>query len=289
MCDQTIDCECDDCQIEETMKSLSIKRKELKKVEKKGEKKSEKKGDEKEKKEIVMEPIEYKEIKKYVFEKKRNILLHSMGGTGKSQALLCIKRDCERDNIICYTTSTTGISSFNIRGQTIHRFSGIGIADKSVEITIKKISKNKDCIKRIKECQILILDEISMLGVKTFDLIDRVFKHFRSSRLPFGGLQVVLTGDVLQLQPIGDDFCFESDIWEKLNLKIFKMKRPYRYMSSNPAKRKENIKHFQMLKRLRLGTQTKEDEKVLQTRVKAFKEYEKVIENPVKYVKNTQK
>lgn len=241
------------------------------KVEKKEKKKIEEK---------IIEPIEYKEIKKYVFEEKRNILLHSMGGTGKSQVLLCIKRDCEKNGIICFTTSTTGISAFNIRGQTIHRYSGIGIADKGLDVIIRKISKNKDCIKRLKDTQILILDEISMLGVKTFDIIDRVLKHFRKSKLPFGGVQIILTGDMLQLQPIGDDFCFESDIWEKLDLKIFKMKRPYRYLSTNLLKREQNLKHFEMLKRLRLGTQNKDDEKILQTRVKAYKEYEKVINNP---------
>lgn len=294
-CDQTVNCECDDCQVFEKFKSISVSRsienkKELKKIINKPLKIINKKIPINPNKPIIynpiklQEPIEYKEIKKYVFEEKRNILLHSMGGTGKSQALLCIKRDCEQQGIICHTTSTTGISSFNIRGQTIHRFSGIGIGDKSLISTIKKISKNKDCIKRLKDTQILILDEISMLGVKTFDLISGVLKHFRQNKLPFGGVQLVLTGDVLQLQPIGDDFCFESDLWEKLNLKKIKMKRPYRYMSSDPTKRKQNLKHFEMLKRLRLGTQTKEDEKVLQTRVKAYKEYEKVIEDPAKYM-----
>jgi ATP-dependent DNA helicase PIF1 len=223
----------------------------------------------------IPEPIEYKEIKRYVFEEKRNIFLTGLGGTGKSQALLCIKRDCELKGIICYTTSTTGISGYNIRGQTIHRFSGIGIADKGIEIILRKISKNKDCIKRLKDCQILILDEISMLGLNTFTIIDKVLKHFRKNKLPFGGVQLVLTGDFLKLPPIVDEYCFESDLWEKFNLKIIKMNRPYRYKSK---------KHFEMLKRIRLGKHTKEDVKILETRVKAFKEYEKVIQDPVKCI-----
>ena len=222
---------------------------------------------------VIQEPREYKKIYIYVFNKKRNIFLTGLGGTGKSQALLCIKRDSDLQNKICYVTSTTGISAVNLRGQTIHRFSGIKIADKPIDVILKNIAmKNKECINRIKECEILILDEVSMLGQNVFEIIDRVFKHFKKNKLPFGGIQLILSGDFLQLKPVNDEFCFKSNLWEQLNLKTIIMKTPYRYSS---------LYHFEMLKRIRLGTLNKDDIKILQSRVKAYKEYEKMTENQV--------
>jgi ATP-dependent DNA helicase PIF1 len=235
----------------------------------------------------ILEPVEYKKIKKIIFEQKKNVFLCGIGGTGKSQVLLCIKRDSELKNIKCETTSTTGISAFNIRGQTIHRFSGIGIGTAGLDIIKKKIAKNVECVKRIKNCQLLILDEISMLGLKTFELIDKVFKHFRRSRLPFGGIQVIYTGDFLQLPPVADEFCFESNLWEELDFEVIKMKRPYRYLNmKNP---KIGLKHFELLKRVRLGKHNKEDVKILKKREEAYHEYQKVINNPIKCIQEYSK
>ena len=181
-------------------------------------------------------------------------------------------------------TSTTGISAVNLRGQTIHRFAGVKLADKPVDIIIKNIAYyNKDCIKRIKECEILILDEVSMLGQNTFEIIDQVFKHFRKNKLPFGGIQVILTGDFLQLPPINDEFCFNSDLWELLDLETIVMKTPYRYIGLN---KEDGLKHYEMLKRIRLAKHNKNDIKILETRVKAYKEYEKVIDNPIKCIRD---
>lgn len=224
----------------------------------------------------IQEPNEYPIIYNAVFNKKRNILIHSMAGTGKSQSILCIKRDADKKRIKCDITSTTGISAINIKGQTIHRFSGIKTGERPLDQILKNIAyTNKDCIKRIKECELLVLDEVGMLGKRTFELVDKVFKHFRKNKLPFGGIQVILTGDFLQLPPINDDFCFESEIWDQLNLQLIRMDTPYRYKS---------LEHYEMLKRIRLGKPTKNDIKILQSRVNVYKIYEKIIEYPIESI-----
>lgn len=224
----------------------------------------------------IKEPKEYKEIYDHVFNKKRNIFLTGMAGTGKSQSILCIKRDCEKKGIKCDITSTTGISAININGQTIHRFSGIKTGDKPLDQILKNIAyTNKDCIKRIKECKLLILDEVGMLGKRNFEIINSVFKHFRKSRLPFGGIQIILTGDFLQLSPVNDDYCFESEVWDQLDLDYIIMDTPYRYKS---------LQHYEMLKRIRLGKPSKNDIKILQSRVHAYKIYEKMLEFPIETI-----
>ena len=83
--------------------------------------------------------------------------------------------------------------------------------------------------------QVLIIDEVSMLHGKRLDLVNQVCKAFKKSEKPFGGLQVILTGDLFQLPPVtknrGDapvDFVFKSDAWKELNLKICYLKEQHR-------------------------------------------------------------
>lgn len=224
----------------------------------------------------ILEPKEYKEIYHHVFTKKRNVFLTGIAGTGKSQSILCIKRDSDKKRIKCDITSTTGISAINIKGQTIHRFSGIKTGERPLDQILKNIAyTNKECIKRIKECELLVLDEVSLLGKRTFELLDKVFKHFRKNKLPFGGIQIILTGDFLQLPPINDDFCFESEIWDQLDLQVIIMDTPYRYKS---------IEHYKMLKRIRLGNPTKNDIKILQSRADTYKIYENITEHPIESI-----
>ena len=73
---------------------------------------------------------------------------------------------------------------------------------------------------KIRELDVLIIDEISMMDDELFDKLSCYLCLCRKSTLQFGGLQIVLTGDFCQLESIGGDFCFNSYSWNKLNLKV---------------------------------------------------------------------
>lgn len=202
-----------------------------------------------------------------VFVNKRNLCIIGPGGTGKSHiAVNEIKRRADQRGIHIALTSTTGVSALSIGGTTIHRWTGIKLGKEALLTIVSRIKYyNKDCLKRWKECKIMIVDEISMLGLKTFELIDRVGRCIREEDdIPFGGMQMIFFGDFLQLPPVGDDFAFKSDVWDELNLKYYYLTTPRRYKC---------IDHFNLLLRARIGEYTPEDIKKLNERVQAYIDY----------------
>ena len=190
----------------------------------------------------------------------QNIFLTGPGGCGKSWTINKLK-DVLSKRMNISITSTTGVSSYLIKGQTIHSFSGIGVFNPKQDL-LKKIKKNR-ATKRIVECDLLVIDEISMLGSIYLSALSKGFKLVRKNEKPFGGIQVIFTGDFYQLPPIQDDYAFESDIWKELNLKTILLEKVYRFTDEL---------YSNMLARIRKGQHTPEDNVELFKRVKAFQE-----------------
>lgn len=151
----------------------------------------------------------------------KNIFLSGGGGVGKSYCLQTLINFCDNEGIPLSKTGSTGLAALNISGQTIHSWSGIGIADKNIDALIKDVIKGKS-FNRVKGCKVLIIDEVSMLSKRIFTIIDLVLRKVKNSDKPFGGVQLLLTGDFLQLPPVGqgDDGCFafEAISWQMANI-----------------------------------------------------------------------
>jgi DNA replication protein DnaC len=154
------------------------------------------------------------------FKSGKNIFLTGPAGTGKSVTLSKIKDYCESTGLKFGITATTGTSAFLIGGKTIHSFLGIGLAKESAEQIFEYVRyKLSHIAKKLRELQVLVIDEISMLDLELFDKISEYLCYMRRSKKPFGGLQLVLTGDFCQLEPVSGDYCFSSPIWSELKLK----------------------------------------------------------------------
>lgn len=96
----------------------------------------------------------------------------------------------------------------------------MGLANGPISTIIQKIIRNKKAVKQWKSLHILIIDEISMMSKKIFEIIEQTARTMKKCSLPFGGMQVIFTGDFYQLPPVGTPldedsqlFCFESDKW----------------------------------------------------------------------------
>ena len=125
-------------------------------------------------------------------------------GSGKTSTIkLFIK--AYKSNKIMGVTSTTGISALLFGGVTLHSFLGIGLGKDSVESLNKKIQSRSYLKKRWKELEILIIDEISMLSPVLFDKLEALARRVRRNEKPFGGIQLILSGDFCQL-PCIDGF-----------------------------------------------------------------------------------
>jgi ATP-dependent DNA helicase PIF1 len=96
-------------------------------------------------------------------------------------------------------TASTGISAISVRGRTIHSFAGIGIGDKPVKQLYTSMNANVRA--RVLSIDILILDEISMISAALFDKLNELFQLVRDNKSPFGGVQMIISGDFLQLAP----------------------------------------------------------------------------------------
>ena len=195
-----------------------------------------------------------------------NIYVSGVGGTGKSFLIkkLFNKYKNKNGNSGIFLTSTTGISAHNIGGRTINGWAGFNCPDncndpeKVITKCLLKIKHNKLLLKKWKTTKTLFLDEISMLGGTYLTLLDAVAKIVRQNQLPFGGIQIVCTGDMLQLPPVKDVYPFEVDVWNSFNFKYFNLIKCYRF---------DDTEYVELLKRARLGCLNANDIKLLKSRM----------------------
>jgi ATP-dependent DNA helicase PIF1 len=168
---------------------------------------------------------------KIIFDKyinKENIFITGPGGSGKSALIKIIYSHAINFGKNIQVCALTGCAAIllNCKAKTIHSWAGIGLGNGSFEYIIQKIQKNTFKKKVWKQIDILIIDEVSMLSLHLFELLNQIGQTIRKSNKPFGGIQIIFSGDFYQLPPIinkdKDDFndlsisvqfCFESENW----------------------------------------------------------------------------
>lgn len=128
-----------------------------------------------------------------------SVFLTGAAGTGKTFILNQYIDYLKLNNIHIAITASTGIAATHINGQTIHSWSGIGIAEKLDTKLIDKLLQTEKLYKKYNNLKVLIIDEISMLHGSRLDMINTLFKKFKDNNLPFGGVQVIFCGDFFQL------------------------------------------------------------------------------------------
>ena len=146
-------------------------------------------------------------------------------------------------------TASTGIAALQIGGQTLHSFSGIGLAKGSIEEIFASVTRSQKRMVTWRQLKVLIIDEISMLEGQIFEMIEEFARRIRKNDSPFGGIQLVVVGDFLQLPPVKcDRFCFESDAWAVVGLKD-----PEAICILNEVQRQRNPEFAHTLNEIRLG------------------------------------
>ena len=152
----------------------------------------------------------------------QNIFITGPGGSGKSALIRAIYKHAYSRFRDIQVTALTGCAAvlLNCKAKTLHSWAGIGLGNGTIEQLVSKIKKNKFAKKLWKNTEILVIDEISMLSLKLFNVLNEIGKVIRGNQRPFGGIQLIFSGDFFQLPPVGDyrepdtqRFCFESDDW----------------------------------------------------------------------------
>ena len=146
----------------------------------------------------------------------KNVEIIGQAGTGKTFTLKRMFRMLERLDIPYVAAASTGRAALNIGGQTIHSFSGAGIGDEDEGVYLRKIQFSPWYKKAYNKPKVLVIEEISMLGMDYFDLVDRLARVARKCDKPFGGLQVVVCGDYMQLPPVNASYVFNSNVYKEM-------------------------------------------------------------------------
>lgn len=157
-----------------------------------------------------------------------NIFLTGQPGAGKSY-LTNRYIDWLIDNGHSFAvTASTGIAALNIKGKTLHSFSGLRNDEPLSDEDIEGILSNRYILKRYKETRVLIIDEISMVSAQMLDNLNSLAKTARGSEAPFGGIKVVAVGDFYQLPPINGKYCFDSNTWKEAGFEFCNITEQHR-------------------------------------------------------------
>ena len=186
--------------------------------------------------------LEQKEVVEK-FKNNENIFITGPGGTGKSLLIKhLVNIGLAREKKV-QVTALTGCAALLLGcyAKTLHGWAGIGLAKGDTNKIIDRVVKSKQRRKNWNQVDILIIDEVSMLSQKVFEILDTIGKRIKRNKEPFGGIQIVLSGDFFQLPPIPDEdettasFCFESEVWKEMfdNKNIVELKTVFR--QNDPA------------------------------------------------------
>lgn len=161
-----------------------------------------------------------------------SVLLTGPAGSGKTYVLNQFIKIAKSQGKHVSVTATTGLAATHLGGTTLHSWSGIGIADEVHHGFFDRMSKTRRDI--IGKTDTLIIDEISMLHDFRFDMVDEVCRVVRGNDKPFGGIQVIMSGDFFQLPPINRSdnrfggFVTNSRVWHELNPSICYLEEQHR-------------------------------------------------------------
>ncbi len=149
----------------------------------------------------------------------RNIFLTGRAGTGKTTFLHNLKKESPKRLVV---VAPTGVAAINAGGVTIHSFFQLSFGPQLPEYQVaesenqggksfgKRFTREK--INIIKSMDLLVIDEISMVRADLLDSIDATLRRFRNKNLPFGGVQLLMIGDLQQLAPV-----VKEDEWQLLS------------------------------------------------------------------------
>lgn len=200
-----------------------------------------------------------------------NCFLTGAGGTGKTTQLRGFISESPRRVSI---TAPTGVAALNVGGMTIHRFCGMLIgpaAGQSNEEYFAQLQRDprpsiKAGFNRVRRCEVLVIDEISMLPGRQLEFVEFLFRRLRGREVPFGGCQVIATGDFLQLPPVRKseaepyDWAFQSPAWAAAGFRSFVLDK---------VRRQDEPGFVRALADFRVGRVFGDSARMLQSRVRS--------------------
>ena len=192
-----------------------------------------------------------------------NVFLTGSPGSGKTFLLNKYIEYLKKNGAVVSVTASTGIAATHMGGVTLHSWSGLGIKEELDDAEARKICEKSYVRKRIKNTGVLIIDEISMIKASQFEAVNKICQYVKRSLRPFGGMQVVCSGDFFQLPPVEKEgreikFVNESDVWKKMEMKICYLDEQHRTKDKKLHKILNHIRDNEAEKSKKLLFETQE-------------------------------
>lgn len=209
---------------------------------------------------------------------RRSLFLTGRAGTGKSTFLRYVAANTKKKFVIL---APTGIAAINAGGQTLHSFFKLPFhpllpndSRYSARNIRKTLKYSGETLKLLRELELIIIDEISMVRADIIDFIDKVLRIYcRNMREPFGGKQLLLVGDIFQLEPVVKQdewqlmqpfypsaYFFAARVWQQMQLVSIELRKVYR---------QSDQQFITLLDRIRQNQATDQDLAAINARVSA--------------------
>lgn len=206
----------------------------------------------------------------------RSVFMTGKAGTGKSTFLRYITENTHKKYVVL---APTGIAAVNAGGQTLHSFFHIPLKpllpddpEFAYERLRNRMKYTRRFVKMLRELELIIIDEISMVRADTIDFIDKLLRYFCGNRRqPFAGKQLLMVGDVFQLEPVvtsdareilrraySSFFFFSAKVFADFHLVPIELRKVYR--QTEPG-------FIALLDRVRDGHPTRADLEAVNARV----------------------
>ncbi len=163
----------------------------------------------------------------------KNVFITGSAGTGKTYLLNEYTQYLKERRVYPTIVAPTGIAASHLGGQTIHSFFALGIRESIDEGYVEFLMDKKYLKSRFSKLKLLIIDEVSMISPELFSSMDLILRGFKGTNAPFGGVQVVISGDFFQLPPISKvpkekRFAWQSSAWKALELQTCYLQDKFR-------------------------------------------------------------
>jgi len=199
-----------------------------------------------EKEQLDLDNQEWQQALQIIQYTRRSLFLTGKAGTGKSTFLRYVAQNTKKKYVIL---APTGIAAINAGGQTLHSFFKLPfhpLLPNDTRYSVRNIRKTLKysgiTLKMLREIELIIIDEISMVRADIIDFIDKVLRIYcRNMREPFGGKQLLLVGDIFQLEPVIKEdewrlmqpfypsaYFFDAKVWQQMQLVSIELRKVYR-------------------------------------------------------------
>ena len=225
--------------------------------------------------ELDLDNKEWQDALQIINYTRRSLFLTGKAGTGKSTFLRYVASHTKKKHVIL---APTGIAAINAGGSTLHSFFRLPFHPllpndsrydrRHIKETLKYTGAQR---KLIREVELIIIDEISMVRADIIDFIDKLLRIYTRNPEPFGGKQLLLVGDIYQLEPVLKDddrqllqpfypssYFFNAKVWQQMPIVSIELRKVYR---------QSDDQFIAILDRIRNNTATDRDLQALNSRV----------------------